>query len=413
MAEGGPDPSRRLGELFDADGHQLYLVGGAVRDQLLGLRSLADDIDLTTDARPQQILAIIEPIATAVWRQGERFGTIGATVFGRAVEITTYRSETYDDDSRKPVVGFGDDLETDLSRRDFSINAMARNALTGELVDPHDGRTDLEEGRIRTPLSAEISFTDDPLRILRAARFASRLDFVLDPSLVAAATELSGRVSIVSGERILAELERLLALPDPTAGLRFLWETGVLSESLDRAPLPGFDTVADAIARMPSDRPVDAAVRWASICHLAGVDADELASLLRMSNERQRELEMLVSTSLPDPADPVQVRRRLVRPGLASMERVIAVAQLIGSHETTILDATWRALRERSEREPAEALASPLDGSEVIAELGIDPGPEVGRTLAFLVESAIMEGPLTGDRARELARQFHARERHK
>ncbi|MEZ5341143.1 MAG: hypothetical protein R2706_06755 [Acidimicrobiales bacterium] len=226
-----------LGQLFRTAGYSLYLVGGIVRDGLLGtVPPLADpragDIDLTTEARPDDILRIVRPLATALWTQGERFGTIGAEVFGRPLEITTHRAEHYDAASRKPTVTFGDDLVIDLSRRDFTINAMAIDLAAGELIDPYGGEADLAARRLRTPLDPRVSFGDDPLRMLRAARFIPRFDLTPDPDLVVAVEELRSRLTIVSVERIHDEIERLLGVDDPTTGLRFALNTGLLAEAL-------------------------------------------------------------------------------------------------------------------------------------------------------------------------------------
>ncbi len=399
-----PEAAQQVGAIFAEAGHQLYVVGGAVRDWLLGLSSAEDDIDLTTDARPPDVLKLIEPLATAVWRQGERFGTIGATVFGRDLEITTYRSELYDEDSRKPIVGFGDDLETDLSRRDFTINAMARSTVTGRLEDPYGGADDLRALMLRTPLSPEVSFADDPLRMLRAARFSARLGLEIDPSIVQAARELADRMEIVSGERIFGELDRLLSLPDPGPGLRFLWTTGVLSAALDRAPLPSFGTVADAVESMAVV--ADPAVRWAALCVLTGVDIDDLSTLLKVSNDRRRELAMLVNTDLADPDDRPGLRRQLLRPGLSEIRRVVERDRILASTDDDYLDRFVGAIEHLHRNEPAELLRSPLSGGDVLELFGLDPGPLVGRTIDHLESVAITSGPLGRDDAVREAQAF-------
>ena len=193
-----------LASAFAAAGHRLYVVGGTVRDLLLGDASFttADDIDLTTSARPDEIKACLNGVAEAVWTQGERFGTIGARIGDRVYEITTFRAESYTDDSRKPHVVYADDVETDLARRDFTVNAMALEVTSTApvLVDPHDGAIDLATKVLRTPLSPEESFSDDPLRMLRAARFITRLDLVPTDDLVAAVRDMAPRLAIVSAE---------------------------------------------------------------------------------------------------------------------------------------------------------------------------------------------------------------------
>ncbi|MCW2543719.1 MAG: pcnA, partial [Frankiales bacterium] len=227
-----------LGGRFADAGHQLHLVGGSVRDALLG--RLGDDLDLTTDAHPEQILALVEPWADATWKTGIAFGTIGVQKQGVRIEITTYRSESYDPQSRKPAVEFGDSLDEDLVRRDFAMNAMAV-ALPdwnspGAFVDPYGGMSDLAARVIRTPGSPTASFDDDPLRMLRAARFSAQLGFVVAPEVVEAMTERAERISIVSAERIRAELEKLVLAPFPRAGLTLLVETGLAEQVLPELP---------------------------------------------------------------------------------------------------------------------------------------------------------------------------------
>lgn len=223
-------PTYELAELFAAAGYEFYIVGGSVRDVILGHD--AYDIDICTNARPKDILKIVQPVADEVWRQGEVFGTIGLKYKEQDFEITTYRREIYRDESRKPEVEFGDDLETDLSRRDFTINAMAFSLPQAQLVDPYGGLDDLINKRLRTPLSPEISFSDDPLRMMRAARFIARFDCVPDEALVKAVESMKGRLEIVSRERVRDELCKLLLVPDPSAGLYFLSVTSLSDEFL-------------------------------------------------------------------------------------------------------------------------------------------------------------------------------------
>ena len=192
---------RPISQRFHDAGHQLYVVGGIVRDLLLGLPTTGD-IDLTTDALPDRTLALTRELAEAVWSQGERFGTIGLRFAGLDIEITTFRSEAYDPTSRKPVVRFGRDLHTDLSRRDFTINSMAASVQDGVIVDPFDGIGDLELRVLRTPLDPDASFSDDPLRLLRAARFIARFDLQPTGELSRAAARNAARLPIVSIERI-------------------------------------------------------------------------------------------------------------------------------------------------------------------------------------------------------------------
>ena len=221
-------PVQQLARLLTEAGHECYLVGGSVRDAFLDRVTRDDervDVDVTTDARPDVIEQLVRPWADHVWLQGQRFGTVGCERGGVRMEITTFRAEVYRPESRKPEVVFADDIATDLSRRDFTVNAMALRLPDPELVDPFGGAADLAARRLRTPLAPEESFLDDPLRMLRAARFVAQFDLVPDPALVAAIEALRHRLEIVSAERIRDELSKLLLVDDPSAGLWFLADT--------------------------------------------------------------------------------------------------------------------------------------------------------------------------------------------
>ncbi len=245
------EATAELAQRFAALGHRVYLVGGSVRDALLATNRESPplgDVDLTTDARPDEIEGVLRGWADAVWTQGERFGTIGARRGDQIYEITTHRAEAYVPDSRKPEVVFGDDLETDLSRRDFTINAMALQLPDMTLVDPFDGIADLAAGRLRTPLDPEVSFRDDPLRMLRAARFLAAYRLQPDPALVEAVRRGHERLGIVSAERIRDELDKLVMVAEsPSIGLRFIVETGLAQEFLPE--LPGLALEQDPIHR--------------------------------------------------------------------------------------------------------------------------------------------------------------------
>ena len=227
-----------LASRFREAGHRLYLVGGTVRDLLMATDGEASpvemDFDATTTARPEEIKKIVGPIADAVWTQGEKFGTIGLRIGARQYEITTHRAESYHSDSRKPEVAYSDNVEEDLSRRDFTVNAMALEITSDspELVDPFGGAVDLITKVLRTPLSPEISFSDDPLRMMRAARFIAKLQLVPVPELVAAVKTMTDRMSIVSAERIRDELDKLMTLDKPSSGLWFLVDTGLADQFL-------------------------------------------------------------------------------------------------------------------------------------------------------------------------------------
>ncbi|MDQ1681328.1 MAG: poly(A) polymerase, partial [Frankiaceae bacterium] len=223
-----------LGRRFAAAGHELYLVGGSVRDALLG--RLGDDLDFTTDAHPDAVEALVTGWAHATWSTGKRFGTIGAQRGDFRLEITTYRTESYANDSRKPDVQFGTSLDDDLLRRDFTVNAMAVAIPERRFVDPFGGLRDLAERVLRTPGTPEDSFDDDPLRMLRAARFASQLGFRVADEVVAAMTAMAERLRIVSAERIAAELNKLLLSPAPRVGLTLLVDTGIADVVLPELP---------------------------------------------------------------------------------------------------------------------------------------------------------------------------------
>ncbi len=223
-----------LGERFAAAGHRLYLVGGPVRDALLG-REVAD-LDFTTDARPEQVLRIVDGWAEAIWDMGIAFGTVGVGRRGATLEITTFRADAYDGDSRNPTVSYSDTVEEDLVRRDFAINAMAVSLPDGELIDPHDGRAQLAAGVLDTPAAPETSFRDDPLRMLRAARFASQLGVEPAPRVREAMTAMAGELRRITAERVQAELSKLLLGRHPRLGLTLLTDTGLADVVLPELP---------------------------------------------------------------------------------------------------------------------------------------------------------------------------------
>ncbi|MGH9104012.1 MAG: CCA tRNA nucleotidyltransferase, partial [Acidimicrobiales bacterium] len=226
-----------LAERFGAAGHRIYLVGGAVRDLLARPGQTATaDLDLSTDATPDEIVALLDGWAESLWLAGRRFGTIGALHAGRRYEITTHRAEVYRPESRKPEVRFASRIEDDLERRDFSVNAMALSLPDPVLIDPFGGLEDLAARRLRTPLPPEISFEEDPLRMLRAARFVAGYGLEPDPPLVGAISAMRGRLEVVSAERIRDELDKLLVVADPSPVLWLLVETGLAGEFLPELP---------------------------------------------------------------------------------------------------------------------------------------------------------------------------------
>lgn len=384
-----------LTQRFDAAGYRLYLVGGAVREAVAGRFRAEADLDCTTDARPAEVRRIVDGAATAVWTQGERFGTIGCIVDGRAFEITTHRAERYTSDSRKPAVAFGNDVIEDLARRDFTVNAMALRTADGALIDPHGGRDDLAAGVLRTPLDPAVSFGDDPLRMLRAARFVASHGLVPDDAVVEAVQSMGDRLDIVAAERVRDEFEKLLLLDDPTEGFRFLFRTGliarVIEELAQRDPAEVGRTAAAVVAE-PADR-------WASLL----VDRSAAAAAaclrrLRCSNELTRSAARLIAARArlaSIGSSPPDVRR-FVHGCAMPVDDAIAFAHAVAAargEPTDRLHDFEAALAELRTAEDVDHLALGIDGAEVMEVLGLAPGPAVGRALDFLRERAFENGP--------------------
>ena len=450
---------------FDAAGYRLYLVGGTVRDLLLGRAAADFDIDLTTDARPAEIKRCLQGWADAIWTQGERFGTIGARTGERTFEVTTFRSDVYDDASRKPEVTFADAIEADLARRDFTVNAMALE-LTGDdptLVDPHGGVADLAGRVLRTPLDPHVSFDDDPLRMLRAARFIAGYALEPLPELVAAVREMAPRLAKVSAERIRDELDKLITVDHPTAGLWFLVETGLADQFLPE--LPGLRLEHDPIhrhkdvlthtlavvenVRPPHELPGGAPdfdfrrTRLAALFHDVGKPRtrgfqpgkgttfhhhDAVGARmtrarmteLRYSNEDIEAVTELVALHL---------RFHTYRLGWSdsAVRRYVRDAGDL-LHELNVLtrcDCTTRDERkarrlskrmdelearigELAAQEELAAIRPELDGREVMELLGVPPGPVVGQALAFLLDIRLDEGLLGEEEARRRLREWYA-----
>ncbi|MDH3752740.1 MAG: CCA tRNA nucleotidyltransferase [Acidimicrobiia bacterium] len=393
-----------LAAAFRRAGFRVFLVGGIVRDLWLGESVDGEgDIDLTTDARPDQIKAVIGPIAEHIWTQGERFGTIGCIVGGRAFEITTHRSDAYEPHSRKPEVAFSGAIGADLSRRDFTINAMAIEVPGGDVIDPFGGIVDLERKVLRTPVGAEQSFTDDPLRMLRAARFTARYELSPDEALVAAMESLAPRLDIVAIERVRDELDKLLAVDELSAGLLLLAATGVLERVL-----PGLAEAiaADDMASLRLIESVDADDRLGRLAALARADTPtstrvevhEWARRLRYSRDEMRAIEQTLAAldSLPGvPVDAGGLRRWLVEAG-DQRERVLGLARVVHHDLTPIVRD---ALATLAATEDLDDLGAPLDGAQVMAHLGVSEGRIIGDALAHLAERRIAEGPMSEDDA--------------
>ncbi len=392
-----------LTQRFAAAGHRLYFVGGVVRDQLFDRVRHENDLDATTDARPAKIKALVADLAEAVWTQGERFGTIGCTVDGQIYEITTHRAESYDEDSRKPSVSFGDRIEDDLARRDFTVNAMAVDLSDGTLVDPFGGRADLAALVLRTPLDPETSFSEDPLRMLRAARFHAGYRLVPTPELRDAISALLDRIDIVSVERVRDELQKLLLLDAPEDGFRLLAETGLLARVLPSlADLTPDEAVA--LAGRAATVAADPAARWAALLAPGGVDLATMRAM-KFSGALMRDVAWFAAASdwIGEPGaratDPASLRR---------------LAAMVPSDRTFDDLVEWVGAQRRASGLPADDLAairdahasllaqepdlsdpSPLlSGEAVCALLDLEPGPEVGVAMKWLRALRLEEGPM-------------------
>ncbi|MEM9609025.1 MAG: CCA tRNA nucleotidyltransferase [Actinomycetota bacterium] len=387
-----------LARRFRDAGHDLYLVGGVVRDLVLGRPSV--DLDLTTDAHPDETKAILGGWADERWTQGERFGTIGCRKDGHDFEITTYRAEVYDPTSRKPMVEFGTTLDGDLVRRDFTINAMAIDPLEARLVDPHDGAGDLAARRLRTPGPPQVSFDDDPLRMLRAARFAARFDLTVEPDVLEAMRHQAPRLAIVSAERIHDELGKLLGGPDPHRGLALLDEVGLLHPVLPEAELD-----REVLGRSPDD-PL---VRLALV--LRGTDRDGLRRrlrALRFSNDETATVSTiveLVERGLDEGVTQLPMLRRLRRDAGERLDRVLDAVRSIDPERGASLEAAIGALV--TAEPPGDVVR--LDGGAVKAELDLPPGPAIGEALGVLDEALLDEGPLSADEQLSRLREWWAR----
>jgi poly(A) polymerase len=417
-AEWALDAVAPLAARFSAQGFRLYLVGGVVRDLAVAhqrrMTLPAFDIDLTTDARPPDIKRLVGPLADELWSQGERFGTIGARIGQHALEITTHRAEAYNPESRNPEVSFGDRLEDDLARRDFTINAAAIEVPSGQMHDPFGGLADLEARILRTPLSPEVSFTDDPLRMLRAARFIPRFNLVPDPGLVAAAQALADRLRIVSVERVADELNRLLALDNPESGWEFLLDTGLFGQAL-----PGFaalPTVLDepdpsqlaaelASGSGPGHRGALEVRRAGLLWPLGPEGADRELARLHASRADRATTGAIIGgaaavLALAAPIGPVDVRRLAAAHGA---ERLADIAALVTNLGLVWPDLAPPALGDEflaqvdrvAETEDLADLTSPLSGGDIMRLLGVEPGPIVGEATNFLRQLRIEHGPLS------------------
>jgi len=387
-----------LTNLFKDNGFRLYFVGGIVRDLLLGYKPDVQDLDCTTDASPKEIKRIVQPIADAVWLQGERFGTVGMRVNGTNYEITTHRAESYVDDSRKPVVNFSTNLSDDLIRRDFTVNAMAVDTATGELFDPYGGVKDLEEMTLRTPMDPEESFTDDPLRILRAARFIAAYGFSPTGDLLQAAQKISERLNIVSTERIRDEIFRLLSVEDPRLGLKFLSasktasyvfpEVFELSEERQEMLFNQVSLVeAEPLMRLAVFKEMIPDSRLRSF----RLSSKELVYVEKIRNA----LVLLEKNDQNDWSD--AKFRRLAFDTEGALDDVVRIWERIFPKNLTVINELKR-LNEAGEFTTFEPF---FDGETIMNELGIEPGPDVGTVTDWLINLRIEEGSLSEEQVKQ------------
>ena len=442
-----------LATAYKAAGFRLALVGGPVRDAILG--RLGNDLDFTTDARPKDSLKILKPWADAIWETGAMFGTIAAKKGDVTIEVTTYRSESYDRDSRKPEVNFGDSIEADLARRDFTVNAMALELTTEKplFIDIFGGALDLAKKVLRTPNAATISFTDDPLRMMRAARFMSQLDFTIDDEVATAIVDMKDRLNIVSSERIRDEFIKLLMSPNPTTGLRLLVDSGLANYFLPELPKLKLEidehhhhkdvyehtlTVLTQ-AMMLEDRlgGPNLTIRLAALMHDVG--KPRTRELIpgggvsfhhhevvgsKITSKRLKELRFDSST-IEDVSKLVFLHLRFHGYGSgewtdSAVRRYIRDAGdlLTHLHVLTRADCTTRNQRkaeqlsktydslekriaELMEQEELNKIRPDLNGLEIMEILGVKPSPIVGEAYNYLLELRMERGPLGSELAKE------------
>lgn len=439
-------PTLELASRFASAGHGLYLVGGSVRDAFLDREH--EDLDFATDARPPEIRALVSKWADAVYRVGEAFGTIGVRKGKFQAEITTFRSEIYRDDSRKPNVTFSTDIESDLSRRDFSVNAIALRLPDLEAVDPFGGLADLAEGLLRTPLDPEISFSDDPLRMLRLYRFQATLGFRIEPAAGDAVRRMAERISIVSAERIRDEISKLVLAKSPGQALAAVVASGLADHFLPELPALAMeqdpvhqhkDVLAHTLAVLDKTSP-DLVLRLAALMHDIGKPATravgpdgvtfhhhevvgqritrERLRLLRFSNDIVDSVSRLVFLHLRPHTLKMgwtdSAVRRYVRDAGPLLERL---NELVRCDVTTAnrrkadtinnrIDDLEVRIAELAVREELDSLRPPINGHQVMQFLDIPPGPLIGEVMEMLYERRIEEGPYSEEEAYELVKKW-------
>lgn len=452
---------RDIGDWFTAAGYEVSLVGGSVRDAILGRP--VEDLDFATDATPEVVTALLRDRVDALWDVGAKFGTIGAERHGVRWEFTTYRTETYDPDSRKPEVTYGADLRGDLSRRDFTVNAMALRLPTIRFEDPFHGLRDLAVQVLRTPTTPAASFSDDPLRMLRAARFVAQLGLRVDPLAVNAMAQMAERIDVVSAERVRDELEKLILADDPRSGLELLVETGVCHRFLPEIPAMSLEidehhrhkdvyqhslTVLDqAIALEKTHEPVsgpDFVLRFAALMHDVGKPKTrrwepgggvsfhhhELVGA-KLTGKRMRALRF-DARSIEQVSRLVELHLRFHGYGSgewtdSAVRRYVRDAGplLPRLHKLTRADCTTRNRRKAAalqrtydhlerriealaEQEELAAIRPDLDGNQIMEILGIGPGPVVGQAYRHMLEVRLEEGPKSPGDATEALRAWWA-----
>jgi poly(A) polymerase len=446
-----------LGDAFARAGHELHLVGGSVRDALVGRPS--DDLDFTTDARPEEVLRIVEPLAVATWTTGIEFGTVGVQVDGVRCEITTFRADRYDRASRNPEVVYGDSLEDDLRRRDFTMNAMAVS-VTGDrtFTDPYGGLADLARGVLRTPGTPEESFADDPLRMLRAARFVSTLGVAPAPEVAAAMEAMAAELGRITAERVQAELTKLLLGGAPRRGLEVMVDSGLADVVLPELPALRMAAdehgqhkdvyahtlqVLDQAIELEDDGP-DLVLRWAAVLHDVGKPATreflpggrvtfhhhevvgarlarKRLKELRYGKEIVEDVTQLVFLHLrfygyrTSEWTDAAVRRYVVDAGplLPRLHKLVrSDCTTRNKRKAAALSVAYDTLEQRiselKAQEELDAIRPDLDGNEIMAILGIPPGPMVGRAYKYLLGRRMEEGPLGHDRAVDELRRWYA-----
>ncbi len=444
-----PEPADLLGGLFARAGHELHLVGGWVRDALLGRGDADNDIDFATDAHPETVLELVTPVAEATWTTGIDFGTIGARVRGVHCEITTFRADRYDRVSRNPEVRYGDSLADDLRRRDFTMNAMALSVPGRVFADPYGGLRDLATGALRTPADPAESFADDPLRMLRAARFVAQLGVTPTAELTAAMTAQAADLGRITAERVQAELSKLLLGAHPRRGLELLVDTGLADVVLPELPALRMEidehhqhkdvyvhslTVLDQAIALEGGEP-DLVLRLAAVLHDIGKPATrrhETGGGVSFHHHEVVGAKLVRARlrALKYPKDVVEDVARLTLLHLrfhgygrgewtdSAVRRYVTDAgplldrlhKLVRSDCTTrnrrraaALARSYDALEGRIDRiradEDLRAVRPDLDGNEIMELLGLPPGPLVGQAWRHLKELRLDRGPLAHDEA--------------